>query len=92
MFENIATFGSTYSIRKFLHVLVILVFQSCYFNVFFLLYAIGTDIWLEVYCTSDKAWISIDCIHGHVKRPELCESHATKPITYVVAFDNGESS
>ncbi|XP_072026463.1 DNA repair protein complementing XP-C cells homolog [Amphiura filiformis] len=48
----------------------------------------GTDTWLEVYCASDKAWICVDCVHGHVKRPELCESYASKPISYVVAFDN----
>ena len=52
----------------------------------------GTDYWLEVYCSSEGAWVCINMCgnNAHVKRPEMCEKQASKPITYVVTFDNGE--
>ncbi|KAM8930517.1 DNA repair protein complementing XP-C cells [Pelodytes ibericus] len=46
------------------------------------------DQWLEVYLERDGKWVPVDCVHGTVGQPQLCFKSATKPLTYVVGFDN----
>ncbi|XP_050168752.1 DNA repair protein complementing XP-C cells isoform X1 [Myiozetetes cayanensis] len=53
--------------------------------------ATGTDQWLEVFLESEDKWVSVDCVHGNVGQPQLCFTHATKPLFYVVGFDNDGS-
>ncbi|KAJ7406888.1 DNA repair protein complementing XP-C cells [Willisornis vidua] len=53
--------------------------------------AVGTDQWLEVFLEPEDKWISVDCVHGNVGQPQLCFTHATKPLFYVVGFDNDGS-
>lgn len=53
--------------------------------------AMGTDQWLEVFLESEDKWVCVDCVHGNVGQPQLCFAHATKPLFYVVGFDNDGS-
>ncbi|XP_041321345.1 DNA repair protein complementing XP-C cells [Pyrgilauda ruficollis] len=53
--------------------------------------AVGTDQWLEVFLEPEDKWVCVDCIHGNVGQPQLCFAHATKPLFYVVGFDNDGS-
>ncbi|TRZ21899.1 hypothetical protein HGM15179_005188 [Zosterops borbonicus] len=53
--------------------------------------AMGTDQWLEVFLEPEDKWVCVDCIHGNVGQPQLCFAHATKPLFYVVGFDNDGS-
>ncbi|XP_063267934.1 DNA repair protein complementing XP-C cells isoform X2 [Prinia subflava] len=53
--------------------------------------AVGTDQWLEVFLESEDKWVCVDCVHGNVGQPQLCFAHATKPLFYVVGFDNDGS-
>ncbi|CAB3998693.1 DNA repair complementing XP-C cells [Paramuricea clavata] len=48
----------------------------------------GRDIWIEVYLEKEKKWICIDGDIGSVNQPDECEKLATKPIKYVMTFDN----
>uniref|UniRef100_A0A803WCZ3 XPC complex subunit, DNA damage recognition and repair factor n=1 Tax=Ficedula albicollis TaxID=59894 RepID=A0A803WCZ3_FICAL len=50
--------------------------------------AMGTDQWLEVFLEPEDKWVCVDCVHGNVGQPQLCFAHATKPLFYVVGFDN----
>ncbi|XP_030314372.1 DNA repair protein complementing XP-C cells [Calypte anna] len=51
----------------------------------------GTDQWLEVFLEPEEKWVCVDCVHGNVGQPQLCFTHATKPLSYVVGFDNDGS-
>ncbi|KAM4768533.1 DNA repair protein complementing XP-C cells isoform 1-T1 [Cyanocitta cristata] len=53
--------------------------------------AMGTDQWLEVFLEPEDKWVCVDCVHGNVGQPQLCFAHATKPLFYVVGFDNNGS-
>ncbi|XP_068058080.1 DNA repair protein complementing XP-C cells [Anomalospiza imberbis] len=53
--------------------------------------AMGTDVWLEVFLEPEDKWVCVDCVHGNVGQPQLCFAHATKPLFYVVGFDNDGS-
>ncbi|XP_027556872.1 DNA repair protein complementing XP-C cells [Neopelma chrysocephalum] len=53
--------------------------------------ATGTDQWLEVFLEREDKWVCVDCVHGNVGQPQLCFTHATKPLFYVVGFDNNGS-
>ncbi|XP_064523529.1 DNA repair protein complementing XP-C cells [Pseudopipra pipra] len=53
--------------------------------------ATGTDQWLEVFLDREDKWVCVDCVHGNVGQPQLCFTHATKPLFYVVGFDNDGS-
>lgn len=46
----------------------------------------GDDEWLEVYLVGAKKWVCVDVARG-VERPDLCTSHASQPIIYVVGID-----
>ncbi|KAM9374816.1 DNA repair protein complementing XP-C cells [Phaethornis superciliosus] len=51
----------------------------------------GTDQWLEVFLEREEKWVCVDCVHGNVGQPQLCFTYATKPLSYVVGFDNDGS-
>ncbi|XP_064309802.1 DNA repair protein complementing XP-C cells isoform X1 [Phalacrocorax carbo] len=51
----------------------------------------GTDQWLEVFLEREDKWVCVDCVHGNVGQPQLCFTYATKPLYYVVGFDNDGS-
>ncbi|XP_063797327.1 DNA repair protein complementing XP-C cells isoform X2 [Pseudophryne corroboree] len=51
----------------------------------------GSDQWVEVYLEKDERWVCVDCVRGTINRPPLCFKAATKPVTYVVGFDNSGS-
>ena len=48
----------------------------------------GRDIWVEVYLEKVKSWICIDGDISSVNQADECEKLATKPIKYVMTFDN----
>ena len=48
----------------------------------------GRDIWIEVYLEKVRSWICIDGDISSVNQADECEKLATKPIKYVVTFDN----
>ncbi|NXT92901.1 XPC protein, partial [Anhinga rufa] len=52
---------------------------------------LGTDQWLEVFLERENKWVCVDCVHGNVGQPQLCFTYATKPLFYVVGFDNDGS-
>ncbi|KAM6343926.1 DNA repair protein complementing XP-C cells isoform 2-T2 [Alca torda] len=52
---------------------------------------VGTDQWLEVFLEREDKWVCVDCVHGNVGQPQLCFTYATKPLSYVVGFDNDGS-
>uniref|UniRef100_A0A8D0G3A7 p125 n=2 Tax=Strigidae TaxID=30459 RepID=A0A8D0G3A7_STROC len=52
---------------------------------------LGTDQWLEVFLEREDKWVCVDCVHGTVGQPQLCFTYATKPLSYVVGFDNDGS-
>ncbi|KAK2529462.1 Xpc [Columba guinea] len=51
----------------------------------------GTDQWLEVFLECEDKWVCVDCVHGNVGQPQLCFTYATKPLFYIVGFDNDGS-
>ncbi|XP_009997589.1 PREDICTED: DNA repair protein complementing XP-C cells [Chaetura pelagica] len=51
----------------------------------------GTDQWLEVFLEHEEKWVCVDCVHGSVGQPQLCFRNATKPLSYIVGFDNDGS-
>lgn len=53
--------------------------------------AMGTDQWLEVFLECEDKWVCVDCVHGNVGQPQLCFTYATKPLFYIVGFDNDGS-
>ncbi|XP_065543459.1 DNA repair protein complementing XP-C cells [Lathamus discolor] len=53
--------------------------------------ATGTDQWLEVFLEPEDKWVCVDCVHGNVGQPQLCFKHATKPLSYILGFDNDGS-
>uniref|UniRef100_A0A8C4T638 Xeroderma pigmentosum, complementation group C n=1 Tax=Erpetoichthys calabaricus TaxID=27687 RepID=A0A8C4T638_ERPCA len=48
----------------------------------------GTDQWVEVYLERFGKWSCIDCMAPSVNQPQNCFKHATKPVKYIVGFDN----
>ncbi|KFO87649.1 DNA repair protein complementing XP-C cells, partial [Buceros rhinoceros silvestris] len=50
--------------------------------------AMGTDQWLEVFLEREDKWVCVDCVHGNAGQPQLCYTYATKPLFYIVGFDN----
>uniref|UniRef100_A0A8C3JHL4 p125 n=1 Tax=Calidris pygmaea TaxID=425635 RepID=A0A8C3JHL4_9CHAR len=52
---------------------------------------VGTDQWLEVFLEREDKWVCVDCVHGNVGQPQLCFTYATKPLSYIVGFDNDGS-
>ncbi|OXB82984.1 UNVERIFIED_CONTAM: hypothetical protein H355_001327 [Colinus virginianus] len=52
---------------------------------------VGTDQWLEVFLEREDKWVCVDCVHGIVAQPQQCFMYATKPLSYVVGFDNDGS-
>ncbi|KAM6300801.1 DNA repair protein complementing XP-C cells [Aegotheles albertisi] len=53
--------------------------------------AMSTDQWLEVFLEREDKWVCVDCVHGNVGQPQLCFTYATKPLSYIVGFDNDGS-
>ncbi|KAM6061967.1 DNA repair protein complementing XP-C cells isoform 2-T2 [Chlamydotis macqueenii] len=53
--------------------------------------ATNTDHWLEVFVEREDKWVCVDCVHGNVGQPQLCFTYATKPLSYIVGFDNDGS-
>ncbi|XP_061213186.1 DNA repair protein complementing XP-C cells [Neopsephotus bourkii] len=53
--------------------------------------ATGTDQWLEVFLEPEDKWVCVDCVHGNIGQPQLCFTRATKPLSYVLGFDNDGS-
>lgn len=53
--------------------------------------AMGTDQWLEVFLEREDKWVCVDCVHGNAGQPQLCYTYATKPLFYIVGFDNDGS-
>ncbi|KFP75860.1 DNA repair protein complementing XP-C cells, partial [Apaloderma vittatum] len=51
----------------------------------------GTDQWLEVFVEREDKWVCVDCVRGVVGQPQLCFTYATKPLSYIVGFDNDGS-
>jgi len=51
----------------------------------------GTDQWLEVFLEREDKWVCVDCVHGNVGQPQVCFRYATKPLSYIVGFDNDGS-
>uniref|UniRef100_A0A8C9G486 p125 n=1 Tax=Pavo cristatus TaxID=9049 RepID=A0A8C9G486_PAVCR len=52
---------------------------------------VGTDQWLEVFLEHEDRWVCVDCVHGVVGQPQQCFTYATKPLSYIVGFDNDGS-
>ncbi|XP_040538273.1 DNA repair protein complementing XP-C cells isoform X7 [Gallus gallus] len=52
---------------------------------------VGTDQWLEVFLEREDRWVCVDCVHGIVGQPQQCFTYATKPLSYIVGFDNDGS-
>ncbi|XP_069792608.1 DNA repair protein complementing XP-C cells isoform X5 [Narcine bancroftii] len=48
----------------------------------------ASDQWVEVYAEAEKAWIAVDCVRNTVNCPELLTKYATKPLCYILSFDN----
>ncbi|XP_046839996.1 DNA repair protein complementing XP-C cells-like [Xenia sp. Carnegie-2017] len=48
----------------------------------------GCDLWIEVYLQKEKQWICIDGELCSVNKPDACERHSSKPIKYIIGFDN----
>ncbi|XP_077181469.1 DNA repair protein complementing XP-C cells [Paroedura picta] len=48
----------------------------------------GTDEWVEVFVEREGKWVDVNCVHGTVGQPSLCFRYATKPVCYIVGFDN----
>lgn len=51
----------------------------------------GTDQWLEVFLEREDKWVCVDCVHGNIGQPQVCFTYATKPLFYIVGFDNDGS-
>ncbi|XP_038667938.1 DNA repair protein complementing XP-C cells [Scyliorhinus canicula] len=48
----------------------------------------GSDQWIEVYAEAEKKWVAVDCVRNTLSHPELCAKHASKPLSYIISFDN----
>lgn len=48
----------------------------------------GTDQWVEVFVEREGKWMDVNCVHGTVGQPSLCFKYATKPVFYIIGFDN----
>ncbi|XP_048462619.1 DNA repair protein complementing XP-C cells-like [Rhincodon typus] len=48
----------------------------------------GSDQWIEVYVEAEKKWVAVDCVRNTVNQPELCAKLTSKPLSYIVSFDN----
>ncbi|XP_067854464.1 DNA repair protein complementing XP-C cells isoform X2 [Heptranchias perlo] len=48
----------------------------------------GSDHWIEVYAEAEKKWVSVDCVRNTLNHPELCVKYASKPLSYIIGFDN----
>ncbi|XP_060095641.1 DNA repair protein complementing XP-C cells isoform X2 [Heteronotia binoei] len=48
----------------------------------------GTDQWVEVFVEQEGKWVDVNCVHGTVGQPLLCFKYATKPVCYIIGFDN----
>ncbi|XP_059799882.1 DNA repair protein complementing XP-C cells [Hypanus sabinus] len=51
----------------------------------------SSDRWIEVYADVERKWVAVDCVRNSVDHPALCARHATKPLCYIVSFDNEDS-
>ena len=49
----------------------------------------GNDYWAEVYIENVESWICVDCVRNRVYHTSEMEEHTTKPMRYVLAYDNG---
>ncbi|XP_041047943.1 DNA repair protein complementing XP-C cells isoform X1 [Carcharodon carcharias] len=48
----------------------------------------ASDQWIEVYAEAEKKWVAVDCVRNILNQPELCAKHASKPLSYIISFDN----
>ncbi|KAL8212610.1 UNVERIFIED_CONTAM: hypothetical protein K2H54_053132, partial [Gekko kuhli] len=48
----------------------------------------GKDQWVEVFAEREGKWVDVNCVHGTVGQPSLCFKSATKPVYYIIGFDN----
>uniref|UniRef100_A0ACB8EHB5 Uncharacterized protein n=1 Tax=Sphaerodactylus townsendi TaxID=933632 RepID=A0ACB8EHB5_9SAUR len=48
----------------------------------------GVDQWVEVFVEREDKWVDVNCVHGTVGQPPLCFRYATKPVCYIIGFDN----
>ncbi|XP_078066127.1 DNA repair protein complementing XP-C cells isoform X2 [Mustelus asterias] len=48
----------------------------------------GSDQWIEVYAEAERKWVAVDCVRNTLNQPELCAKHASKPLSYIISFDN----
>ncbi|PIO55044.1 hypothetical protein TELCIR_23575, partial [Teladorsagia circumcincta] len=48
------------------------------------------DYWVEYWDRKQKRWICVDPLRATVDEPNAVEENVTKPVTYVLAIDNGE--
>lgn len=51
----------------------------------------GIDIWIEVYSEKDEKWLAMDIFKPKVNCVELLRGAATKPVSYVFAWNNNHS-
>ncbi|XP_067908291.1 DNA repair protein complementing XP-C cells [Heterodontus francisci] len=51
-------------------------------------YSKGSDQWIEVYAEAEEKWVAVDCVRNTLNQPELCAKHASKPLSYIISFDN----
>ncbi|XP_072136317.1 LOW QUALITY PROTEIN: DNA repair protein complementing XP-C cells [Mobula birostris] len=51
----------------------------------------SSDQWIEVYADVERKWVAVDCVRSSVDHPALCVKHASKPLCYIVSFDNENS-
>lgn len=48
----------------------------------------GTDQWVEVFVEREGKWVDVNCVYGTVGQPSMCFKYATKPVCYIIGFDN----
>ncbi|KAL8583477.1 hypothetical protein ACOMHN_044835 [Nucella lapillus] len=51
----------------------------------------GRDYWLEVYLPRQSKWFCVDCIRCVVGKPYVTSASASKPLLYVLGFENDGS-
>ena len=47
------------------------------------------DWWAEVYLETESKWIYVNTVAPLVDQPDEADSLATRPMSYVLAVDNG---
>ncbi|XP_014247249.1 DNA repair protein complementing XP-C cells [Cimex lectularius] len=50
----------------------------------------GVDVWAEVYVEAENKWISVDVVRNDIDCVTKISSGCTKPITYVISWDNND--